>query len=111
VFAAGVALADDRYGSGVDRGMPGGATSGTSAPAGFMGQHTMTGTVKKVDKEAGKVSIEADGKDLDLHFPQSVLESLNTGDRVQVQLAIKKASGTTTPGADRPTSGTGGGMR
>ena len=100
VFVVGLACADDRYGSGAEHG----ATSGTAASTGFMGQHMMTGTVKDIDKEDGKVSIEAEGKDLQLHFPQTTLQNLNKGDRVTVQLAIKKANGS---GA---TSGAGAGM-
>jgi hypothetical protein len=124
VCLAGAASADDRYGSSGEHGTPG-ATSGTAAgssSAGFMGQHMMTGTVKDVDKDDGKVSIEAEGKNLELHFPQTALQNLNKGDRVTVQLAIRKATGGTgsttsgaPSGAGAGTSGsrgeTGGGMR
>jgi hypothetical protein len=106
VFAAGLALGEDRYGgSGSEpRGTgAGAATSGTPGTVGgFMGQHMMTGTVTDIDADEGKITVEAEGHELDLHFPRTALQGLKKGDRVTVQLAIRQA------GAAGATSGTGG---
>ena len=118
VFVAAIAFADDRYGSGVEHG----ATSGTSAGAsssGFIGQHMMTGTVKDIDKDEGTVKLDAEGHELELHFPQSALRNVSKGDRVTVQMALKKASsgsgtsgaGAGTHGGSRGSEGSGGRMR
>jgi hypothetical protein len=105
VFAAGVALGDDRYGgSGSEpRGTGAGAATSGTPGTGFMGQHMMTGTVTDIDADEGKITVEAEGKELDLHFPRTALQGLKKGDRVTVQLAIRQA------GAAGSTSGTGGG--
>ncbi len=104
VFAGTLAFGQTGYGTGTSGA---GTTGGGTAGAGYVGQHTMTGTVKNIDKNAGTVSIEAEGKQLDLHFPQTALQDLSKGDRVSVQLAIRKSESATS-GA-RP-GGMGGGM-
>jgi hypothetical protein len=111
VFAATLAMAADPYGS-----EGSGTTSGvTGAMAGFMGQHTLTGKITDIDKESGKVSVSAEGHDLDLHFPTSAIQNLNKGDQVTVSLGIKPAGSGTAgtrgvpprmPGAGMPGSGT-----
>jgi hypothetical protein len=118
VFAAGMALADDRGTMGSEQRSPtgsgatsgSGAASGTAATAGFVGTpHTMSGTVKDIDQEEGKLTVDAEGKELDLHFPKSAIQNLKKGDRVMVQLAIRPAgtsSGTSGMGSG---SGTGSG--
>ena len=75
--------------------------STTAEGGGFVGQHTMTGTVTDIDKDEGKVTIETEGHTLDLHFPKTAIRSFTKGDRVTVQLAIKEA------GSNAGTSGTG----
>jgi VCBS repeat-containing protein len=103
VFLVAGARADNRYGSAERK-----ATSGTSASnAGFVGQHMMTGTIKDIDRDEGTVSLEAEGgQDLALHFPKIALQNLSKGDRVTVQMAIKKVDGSRSG-----TSRSGGGMR
>jgi len=105
VFMATMAFAADPYGSepGTSRGQAG-ATSGTS---GFMGEHTMTGKITDIDKEKGRVKVDAQGEKLDLHFPQSALRNLNEGDQVTVTLGIKPASGTSGRSGTSGTSGSG----
>ena len=109
VFVAGLALGDDRYGGsgseprGTGAGSVTSGTPGTGSTGGFMGQHMMTGTVTSIDADEGKLTVEAEGKELDLHFPRTALQGLKKGDRVTVQLAIRQA------GAAGSTSGTGGG--
>ena len=103
VFVATMAFAADPYGSepgaGSERGSGHGhgqsATSGTSS---YMGEHTMTGRITDIDKEKGRVKVDAQGEKLDLHFPQSALRNLNEGDQVTVSLGIKPASGSGTSG-------------
>lgn len=56
----------------------------------WMAKHTMTGTVTSVDKTTGMVDVNADGKDLHLHFPASKLANLNQGDTITVRLAFRK---------------------
>lgn len=63
---------------------------------GFAGQHTMTGTVTAIDKTSGEVTIQTEGKRLALHFPTSALQTVERGDVVTVQLAIREG---TAPGA------------
>jgi len=69
--------------------------------AGFMGEHTMTGRITDIDKDKGRVTIDAQGEELDLHFPKTALQSMNKGDQVTVSLGIK-------PATSRGTSGTSG---
>ena len=105
VFAAAIALAADPYGtSGTRSHHEAGATSGTSGMSGFMGEHTMTGRITDIDKDKGRVTVDAQGEELDLHFPKSALQNMNKGDEVTVSLGIKPATGTTRGG----TSGTSG---
>lgn len=56
------------------------------------GLHTMDGEVTSIDKRSGKITIKTDAAgSLDLHFPPAVLEGVNKGDRITVQLAMKNA--------------------
>jgi len=98
VFAAAMAFAADPYessGSSATHRHDTGATSGTSgtSAAGFMGEHTMTGRITDIDKDKGRVTVDAQGEMLDLHFPKSALQSMNKGDQVTVSLGIKPAAG------------------
>jgi len=98
VFAAAMAFAADPYGSGGTTGSHGhetGATSGTSGTsgAGFMGEHTLTGRITAIDKDKGRVTVDAQGETLDLHFPKTALQNMNKGDQVTVSLAIRPAGG------------------
>jgi hypothetical protein len=101
VFIATMAFAADPYGSERGHGQAG-VTSGVSAA---MGEHSMTGRITDIDKEKGRVQVDAQGEKLDLHFPQSALRNLNEGDQVTVTLGIKPASGTS--GTKGGTSGYG----
>jgi hypothetical protein len=109
LFIAGLALGDDRYGGsgseprGTGAGSVTSGTPSTGSMGGFMGQHTMTGTVTDIDADSGKITVDAEGKTLDLHFPRTALQGLKEGDRVTVQLGIRQA------GAGGTTSGMGGG--
>ncbi|HJQ82676.1 MAG TPA: hypothetical protein VKA21_01265 [Candidatus Binatia bacterium] len=74
----------------------GGVFAATVALAGgpFLGEHTMTGRIVDLDKDKGRVTVEAQGEELDLHFPRSALQNLNEGDQVTVSLAISPVAGT-----------------
>jgi hypothetical protein len=123
LFVAALACADDRPG---ERGSSGpgarhetGMGAATSGASGYQGQHAMTGRITDIDKEDGKVTIDAQGEKMTLHFPPSALQTFKEGDQVSVQLAIKRAAGTSgtsdmgagshsgTPGSGSGTSGRG----
>jgi hypothetical protein len=111
VFIATMVFAADPYGS--ERGSAehgsregAGATAGAS---GYMGEHSMTGKITDIDKEKGRVQVDAQGETLELHFPQTALRNLNEGDQVVVSLGIKPA-GTRSGTSGAPGSGTSGGM-
>jgi hypothetical protein len=57
VFLAGLAFAADPY---EHHGKSAGAT-------GFMGEHTMTGRITDLDRDTGRVKVNAEGQELDLH--------------------------------------------
>ena len=103
LFVAGMAFAAEPYRS--HRGThTHGATVGTT---GFLGQHTMTGKITDIDKDKGRVTVESDGEELDLHFPKAALQNMSRGDQVTVSLGIKPANGTagtrgSTSGMRRP---------
>jgi len=61
--------------------------------AGPRGQHKMMGEVTKIDEAKGTVSLKTDEGDMDLHFPPAALKGIKEGDRVEVQMAIRPASG------------------
>src|SRR5215468_7064139 len=91
------------------------AAAQTSPPArkapaaksdGAMGQHTMEGTVTKVDAKKGWVDVKTSEGSMKLYFPSSTLESVKAGDSVSVDLGMtrtgtKKSSETTTDGTKR----------
>jgi hypothetical protein len=67
----------------------------------------MTGRITDIDKDKGRVTVDAQGEELDLHFPKTALQNMNKGDQVTVSLGIKPATGTSRGG----TSGTSGTRR
>lgn len=86
LLVAGSAFADS----------PGPHAGHATAPrgtTGFVGPHTMTGRITDLDKAKGRVTVDAQGEELDLHFPPSALENLSEGEQVEVQLAIKPGGG------------------
>ncbi len=92
VFVSTLAVAGDTKG---------GRHPGTSASTtgGYVGEHEMTGTVTDVDKDEGRVSLDAEGQKLDLHFPPSALRNVNKGDRVSVRMSIREGGMGGTSGA------------
>jgi len=56
----------------------------------FMGRHTMTGEVTDVDSTHGRVKLKTAEGDLQLHFPPSTLATIKRGDRVTVEMGVRK---------------------
>ena len=65
------------------------ATSASPASGDFMGRHTMTGEVTKVDAAKGKFSLKTGEGTLELHAPPSALAGVKKGDRMAVEIAVK----------------------
>lgn len=62
-----------------------------SAPMSDMaGQHTMEGEVTKVDAKKGWIDIKSPEGRMKLHFPPSALQSVKVGDRVSVDMGLKR---------------------
>lgn len=66
--------------------MPGSSMSSGN----FQGEHTMNGTISKIDRTKGTLSLQTDTASLDLHFPPEVLKDFSEGDEVSVHLGISK---------------------
>jgi Cu/Ag efflux protein CusF len=105
---AGVALAADPSGVGGAASHAGSAAaSGVRGAVGSaMGEHQISGTIKSIDKDEGKVTFEStDGKEMELYFPRTALQNLNEGERVTLQMAIRPSSSGATSGAGSTGSG------
>jgi hypothetical protein len=63
--------------------------SDMSTSTGFMGRHTMTGEVTKIDNKKGMFSLKTKDGTLDLHAPPSALQGVKRGDQVAVEIAVK----------------------
>jgi hypothetical protein len=62
-----------------------------ASPAGaFAGRHTMVGEVTDIDATHGRATVRTSEGDLQLHFPPATLQTLRRGDRVSVDLGIRK---------------------
>jgi hypothetical protein len=118
LIASGALAADERgggaypgasqHGTTGSQGAAGAAQErATGAMAGMRGMHEMTGTVTQIDKDEGSLSLESQGKEMELHFPPTALQNIDKGDQVTVQLAIRPR-GTGTTGSERGTTGGGG---
>jgi hypothetical protein len=56
----------------------------------FVGRHTMSGEVTKIDPAKGTFSLKtAEAGTLDLHAPPSALSGVKEGDRMSVEIAVK----------------------
>ncbi|HXH83357.1 MAG TPA: hypothetical protein VNN07_10555, partial [Candidatus Tectomicrobia bacterium] len=73
------------------------ATGGTVSPSAspsaaageFVGRHTMTGEVTKIDKSKGMFSLRTSEGTLQLHAPPSALAGVDEGDQMSVEIAVK----------------------
>jgi len=106
VLAAAMAVAEERT-SAADP-MPG-RTAGptvsrktTAEPR----EHEMTGTVSRLDKSAGTVTIDVPGSsDIELRLPPEEIAGFREGDQVVVSMDIRDSRPTDSPGHtddDRP---------
>jgi len=57
---------------------------------GAKGEHVMSGTITKIDHDSGKLSLDAEGTMLDLHFPPPAIKDMKEGDRVAVEMSISR---------------------
>lgn len=57
---------------------------------GMQGRHMMPATVTSVDKTTGKMSVNAGGMDLNVHFPPKSLTDVNKGDKITLMLGFRK---------------------
>jgi hypothetical protein len=56
------------------------------------GEHAMSGTVTDIDHETGKLSLNTQVGELDLHFPPPALKDVKEGDQLTVHLGFTKGS-------------------
>jgi hypothetical protein len=70
--------------------MPGSSMPGSSMSGKFQGEHTMNGTISKIDRTKGTLSLQSDTETLDLHFPPEAIKDFSEGDEVSVHLGISK---------------------
>jgi hypothetical protein len=63
-----------------------------AAGAKHQGDHSMTGTVTDIDHETGKLSLDTQVGELDLHFPPAALKDVKEGDQLTVHLGFTKGS-------------------
>lgn len=76
-------------------GLAGGASAAAhkAAAKGTMkGQHTMSGTVRNLDRQTGMVSLNTDAGELRLHFPPQALQNVKEGDTITVSLALQESA-------------------
>jgi hypothetical protein len=63
-----------------------------AAGAKHQGEHSMTGTVTDIDHQTGKLSLNTQVGELDLHFPPPALKDVKEGDQLTVHLGFMKGS-------------------
>jgi hypothetical protein len=69
---------------------PASASPSAAVSGDYMGRHTMTGEVTKIDSAKGTFSLKtAEAGTLDLHAPPSALADVKEGDRMSVEIAVK----------------------
>ncbi len=61
-----------------------------AAGAKHQGEHSMSGTVTDIDHETGKLSLNTQVGELDLHFPPPALKDVKEGDQLTVHLGFAK---------------------
>lgn len=69
----------------------GSKSSASMSSKNFKGEHTMTGTITKIDHEEGTLTLKTPKEELLLHFPPPAIKGFNEGDQVTVELGITKA--------------------
>lgn len=54
------------------------------------GMHKMSGTITKIDKEKGTLTLDSKPAPLELHFPPDSIKGLEEGDEITVKLGFEK---------------------
>ncbi len=93
VFAAGLAVAAEPYGSERSGGAAVGTPGAHGSGAAQANEHRMNGVITEIDKTKGKVSIDANGQTMQLVLPSSELANFKKGDRVTVTAQLERSGG------------------
>jgi hypothetical protein len=73
-----------------DKSSSGAVSSPSASVSGdWVGRHTMTGEVTKVDQNKGTFSLKTGEGTLDLHAPPSALAGVKRGDQMSVEIAVR----------------------
>ena len=67
-------------------------TAPTTKSDAVMGQHTMEGTVTKVDAKRGWIDVKTSEGSMKLKFPSATLENVKRGDSVTVDLGMTRTA-------------------
>jgi hypothetical protein len=67
-----------------------GSAEAINVPADLPEAHLLRGEVAKLDHATGVVAVKTEKGTLDLWFPPTAVKDLKPGDRVEVQLGIRK---------------------
>jgi hypothetical protein len=54
------------------------------------GEHSMSGTISKIDHKTGMVTVKTGAGNLDVHFPPNDIKDLKEGDTITVNLSFTK---------------------
>jgi hypothetical protein len=73
-----------------------------AAGAKQLGEHSMSWTVTDIDHETGKLSLNTQVGELDLHFPPPALKDVKEGDQLTVRLGFMKGGAATTSPQKKP---------
>ncbi len=110
LFAGGLttaALAEETHQHGAGGSTP--TSAAGMAGKNFEGEHTMSGTISKIERDKGTLTLKAaNNEELELHFPPTVLQNYKEGDQVTVHLGIAKAGAATGSTAGAATGSTAG---
>lgn len=73
----------------------GSAVSGSMSmgSADFQGEHSMSGTISRIDHSNGKVTVKTGEGNLDVHFPPQSIANLKKGDTITVHLGFSEGAG------------------
>jgi hypothetical protein len=75
-------------------------TESRTVPADLPKAHLIRGEVTQIDAATGTVAVRTDRGTLDLWFPPTAVKDIKPGDRVEVQLGIRKTGAPGSSGGD-----------
>ena len=58
----------------------------------MMGNHSMTGTVDRIDHAKGMLTLKHSAADMTLHFPPAAIKDLKNGDTITVRLGFTRGA-------------------